>query len=286
MRKTKTMFSKNDTLQTYLDEIRQIPLLTQEEEQDLFKRIKVKAGDKIAKEKLIRSNLRLVVKIARAYIAVDPSLQNDIVQEGNLGLIHAVEKYDLKRSVRFSTYASIWIRQYISRFLSTKRRDIHIPHRKEECLRHARKIEQDLSQILMRQPTTKEIAAEMRMSVEEISLLLNMTNSHVPLEFERLDEEATILDICEDYTYNPEHAFFKKDFQDITLQMLNELKPREKLVLMHRYELNGCKWYTLRKIGDRMQLSSETIRQIENRALKKVSVYAKSMRESLYAETV
>ncbi|MDR2484294.1 MAG: sigma-70 family RNA polymerase sigma factor [Treponema sp.] len=286
MRKNRAVFSeRGDTLQVYLEEIKQIPLLTFEEEIALSKRIQ--KGDASAKEKLIKANSRLVIKIVRTYVAADVSLVPDMIQEGNLGLIHAAEKYDHEKNARFSTYASWWIRQYISRFLVNKRRDIHLPHRKEECLRKLRKVEQALSQTLMRQPTTEEIATEMEVPAEEIRLLLSRTGAHIPLEIDGTDEESSaVLDTYEDYTYNPEQAFFRKFSQDNMIRILNRLKVWEKWVLMHRYQLNGCKRYTLRTIGDKMRISPETVRQIENKALKKIHTYAEELRENLYIEVI
>ena len=286
MRKNKAIFdnnTKSEALQAYFDEIKDIPLLTLEEEKNLFKRLK--DGEKGAKERLIKANSRLVIKIAKVYNSIDPSLKEDIIQEGNLGLIHAVDKYDCQKNTRFSTYASFWIRQYISRFLANKRRDIHLPHRKEECLRNVHKVEQSLTQKLMRQPTTEEIAAEMRIPAKEIGLILNMTSGHISLEAFRTEEDvSSMIDVCEDYTYNPEHTFFRKFSQDTMMRLLNHLNPREKWILIHRYNLNGNKKrYTLRSLGDKMQISPETVRQIENKALQKMRVYALELRENFYA---
>jgi RNA polymerase primary sigma factor len=274
----------DDVLQAYFKQIRQIPLLSFEEELVLSKRIQ--QGDTQAREKLINANLRLVVKIARTYMGMDIFLM-DIIQEGNLGLIHAVEKYSYEKNVRFSTYANWWIRQFISRFLSNKRRIIRLPHRKEEILRKIRKTYHILSQTLMRQPSTEEIAREIGIPVEDVDFILNITSGHISLDEDGVDEEAhSVMDVHEDYTYNPEREFLRKSSQDETLRILNRLKDREKRILMYRYQLNGCKRYTLRTLGDKMGLSPETVRQIELKALKEIKTHAAEFRDTLYVEAI
>jgi RNA polymerase primary sigma factor len=274
-------YKDDDILQTYFDQIKHIPLLSAEEEIALSKRIKT--GDKAAKDQLFKANLRLVVKIAKTYAGAGASISLDIIQEGNIGLMRGVEKYDHTKNVRFSTYAGIWIRQYIIRFLSDQQRDIHLPHRKEECLRKIRKVEQELGQTLMREPSAEEIAEELRIPADEIKTLLNMTSPLVSLETESGDEDAPVIDKYADYTYNPEEEFFKRFSQESVAQILSRLKSREKWVLIHRYQINGCKRYTLRNLSDKMRVSPETVRQIENRALKKMYLYAKEFREALSA---
>ncbi|MDR2535564.1 MAG: RNA polymerase sigma factor RpoD/SigA [Treponema sp.] len=285
MHTIKEISYRDDTLQAYFEEIRRIPLLSLEEELAIAKRIQ--QGDKLAKEKLIRANLRLVITIGRSFFTADVSFM-DIVQEGNLGLMRAAEKYDPDKNARFSTYASWWIRQYISRFMSNKRRTIRLPHRKEQALRKIQKAQHSLRQILLREPTIHEIAEEIRISPEEITFILNMTNGHISLEIGEWDEEnASVVDVHEDYTYNPEREFFRQFTQDNTLRILNRLKTREKWILIYRYQLKGCKRYTLRKLGDKMNLSPETVRQLENKALKEIRRhYEEEFRETLYEKAV
>jgi RNA polymerase primary sigma factor len=257
-----------DALQSYYNTLKTVPLLNFEEELELSKRIQ--KGDEAARHRLIEANLRLVVKIARTYITSDVSFM-DIIQEGNLGLIRAAEKYDHLKNVRFSTYASWWIRQAIIRFLSNRRRTIRLPHRKEETLRKIQKAYHILSQVLMRQPGAKEIADYLGIAKEEVTLILSMTNGLIPLETNLEDAESSaVIDIHEDYTYNPERALMRKSVQDETLRFLNRLKDREKRILIYRYQLNGCERYTLKTIGAEMGISAETVRQIEIKALKKI----------------
>jgi RNA polymerase primary sigma factor len=284
MNKKRASTDKDDVLQTYFDQIRAIPLLSFEEELELSKRIQ--NGDEAAYHKLIEANLRLVVKIARTYLIADVPFM-DIIQEGNIGLMHAAEKYDYERNVRFSTYANWWIRQAICRFLANKRRAIRLPHRKEEILRTIQKTYHSLSQTLMHQPNTEEISEEIGIPVEDIEFILSMTSGTISLETESGDEEAAaVMDFHEDYTYSPERTFMRKSSQADTLRFLDRLKEREKRILMYRYQLNGCERHTLKTIGDKMGLSPETVRQIEIKALQKIRSHAEELRNCLYTEAI
>jgi RNA polymerase primary sigma factor len=274
-------FATDDLLQTYFKQIKKVPLLTFEEELELSRQIQL--GDEKAKQKLIEANLRLVVKIAHTYMTTDVAFM-DIIQEGNIGLMYAAEKYDYKREVRFSTYAHWWIRQFITRFMTNKRRAIRLPHRKEDILRKIQQTTNTLSQSLSRQPTAQEIADYLAISIEEVSFVLNMTSTQFSLEVDdENDETPSILDLREDFTYSPEREFFRQFSREDTLRILSRLQGNEKRVLVYRFQLNGDKKYTLRTIGDKLGVSPETVRQIEIRALKKMRVHAEELRESLYA---
>lgn len=265
-----------DCLQSYFDQIKIIPLLTFEEELELSKRIQ--KGDKQARRRLIEANLRLVVKIARGYLTTDVSLM-DLIQEGNMGLMRAVDKYDHAKQVRFSTYAAWWIRQVITRYLSDKRRIIRLPHRKEEVLRKIQRAYHTLSQLHMRQPKIEEIAAEIGVPQEEVEFILSLVRDIISFELEKSDgESVTAIEFHEDYTYNPERDFMKKSSREATLKVLNHLKEREKNILIYRFQLNGGKAHTLKNISDKMGLSTETIRQIELRALQKLRGHAEELR--------
>jgi RNA polymerase primary sigma factor len=280
MRITETTH-RDDALQTYFREIRRIPLLSLEEELALAQRIR--QGDSLAKEKLIKANLRLAVTIARQFSTDGVSFM-DIIQEGNMGLMRAAETYDPERNARFATYAGWWIRQYISRFLSSKRRNIRLPYRKEQTLRNLMKAYQVLSQTLMRQPTVNEVAEELNIPPEEAALILNIT---ISLETGgRTEETYGIIDLHEDYTYNPEREFFRRFAEDNTLRLLNRLKKRDKWILVYRYQLKNGKRYTLRQLGDKLNLSPETVRQIEKKALKEIRSYGEEFRETLYGEAM
>jgi RNA polymerase primary sigma factor len=271
-------------LEAYFSQIKKIPLLSFEEALELSKRIQ--NGDAEARRRLIEANLRLVVKIARSYTSSSIPLM-DIIQEGNLGLIRAVEKYDYSRNIRFSTYANWWIRQAISRYISNRQRVIRLPHRKEAILHRIQKAYQLLSQTLMHQPRTHEIAEYLQLPVEEVDQILKAGSGAISLEMDIApDESATVEDTHEDYTYNPERVFLKKNARADTIRFLGMLKDREKRILMSRYQLNGSKDHTLKTIGDKMGISPETVRQIELKALNKIRSHAEELRDCVYHEAM
>ncbi|HON14699.1 MAG TPA: RNA polymerase sigma factor RpoD/SigA, partial [Treponema sp.] len=253
MARKKDNFNTDDVLKTYFDQIKAAPLLTFEEELELSRRIM--EGDEAARQRLIESNLRLVVKIAKAYMSNDVSLL-DLIQEGNLGLIHAAQKYDFKKQVRFSTYASWWIKQAITRSLANKRRTIRLPHRKEEALKKIQKAYNTLSQLYMRRPSTDEIAAEVGLPQEEVEYIMNIANGMVSLDADAGDEDSTaLIDLCEDYTYSPDVEFMRNSVREDTLKFLEKLMEREKKILMYRFRFFGGDRYTLKEIGDEMGIS-------------------------------
>lgn len=274
--------SCNDSLQAYFDQLKNIPLLTFNEELELSRCIQ--NGDEAARRRLIEANLRLVVKIARCYVTPDVSLM-DLIQEGNIGLMRAVEKYDHAKQVRFSTYAAWWIRQVITRYLSDKRRTIRLPHRKEEILRKIQQAYHVLSQMNMRQPRIEELAAEIGFPREDVEFVMSLAHDTISLETETGNPETgAVLEYHEDYTYNPERAFIKKHSREATMEVLNHLKDREKRILVYRYQLNGENRRTLKNISYKMGLSTETVRQIEIKALKKLLNHAEELR--IYIEAV
>jgi RNA polymerase primary sigma factor len=272
--------SSDDLLETYFKQIKDFPLLTFEEELELSKQ--VQSGNTEALHKLVNSNLRLVAKIAGLYNLPDiPVL--DIIQEGNMGLIHAASKFDYKKNVRFCTYASWWIRQFISRFISKKRRIVRLPQRKEDALRKIQHAYHTLCQTLMHQPQNTDIAMELGISVQDVDSIVNMAADSLPFEHNTFDDESVCtMDIHEDYTYSPERNLMKKFSRDDTMRILNKLKDKEKRILSYRYQLNGCEYHTLREIGEKLDISPETVRQIEMRALKKIRIHANELRECVY----
>jgi len=224
-------------LETYFRQIKVFPLLTFEDELELSKQ--VLDGNTEALHKLVNSNLRLVVKIAGLYAKNNVSIL-DIIQEGNLGLIHAAGKYDYRKNVRFCTYASWWIRQFICRFLSNKSRMVRLPSRKEEALRKIQYTYHVLCQTLMHQPGNSDIAKELGISVQDVDSIVNMAAGS--LSFEQYlsdDETANAIDIHEDYTYCPERNLMKQASLDNTIRVLNKLKDRERNILTYRSAVNA-----------------------------------------------
>jgi RNA polymerase primary sigma factor len=271
--------SREDALRAYFSQIKRSRLLTFEEELALSRR--VLAGDDSARQTLIESNLRLVVRIAKKYMTRDVSLL-DLIQEGNLGLIKAASKYDFRKHVRFSTYASWWIKQAIVRALSNKRRTIRLPHRKEEKLRKINKAYNTLSQELKRAPNIEEIAQELGLKKREVETIVQLSNAIVSLDGPTQEDSGTLQDVIEDNSYIPERDLLREDLRERTLKFLETLLEKEKQILLYRFAFYGGKKYTLKKIGDEMGISPETVRQIEIRALRKLKENAEELREFVY----
>jgi RNA polymerase primary sigma factor len=275
----------DDILQIYFDQIKAYPLLSPDEEIELARLVQ-EEGNQEALHKLIVANLRLVIKIARAYAAPDVPFI-DLVQEGNIGLIDAAEKYDYAKNLRFCTYASWWIRQFIARYLTNKRRIVRLPHRKEEILRRIQRTYHTLSQTLMHQPRTEDIADELGISVQDIDFIVNMSSGPLPLELDiDRDDSSIVMEIHEDYTYCPEQNMLRQYYRDGARRFLDRLKDREKQVLSYRYQLEDGKPHTLKEIGDKMDLSPETVRQIEKRALAKIRSHADDLKNFGFLEAM
>ena len=277
--KVQSVESKEDTLRAYFAQIKKSRLLTFEEELALSKR--VLDGDDAARQTLIEANLRLVVRIAKKYMTRDVALL-DLIQEGNLGLIKAASKYDFHKRVRFSTYASWWIKQAIVRALSNKRRTIRLPHRKEEKLRKINKAYNSLSQELKRTPNIEEIAEELGLKMREVETIMQLSNAVVSLDGPTQEDSGTLQDVIEDTSYIPEKDLLRENLRERTLKFLETLLDKEKQILLYRFAFYGGKKYTLKKIGDEMGISPETVRQIEIRALKKLKESAQELREFVY----
>ncbi|MCL2205511.1 MAG: sigma-70 family RNA polymerase sigma factor [Treponema sp.] len=244
----------NACLELYFQQIKNIPLLSFEEELSLARLIA--RGNKQALSRLIQSNLRLVVKIAYAF-KQHGEISMDVIQEGNIGLMRAAEKFDADKNVRFSTYATWWIRQAILRSLG-KERHIHLSRGKEDMLRKIHKCKHSLNQLYARAPNSEEIAATIGASKTEVENLLNASQN-----FENVQEEG-------DNTFNPELALMRKSFEEDTVNALNTLNEGERKIIIWRYELNGNRRVSLKKIGNHMGVSAETVRQTEKRALVKL----------------
>jgi RNA polymerase primary sigma factor len=288
MKTTKSSQSKTkkseDILQIYFAQIKAYPLLNFDEELELSRLIQ--QGNQNALNKLIKANLRLVVKIARTYTAPNIPLM-DLVQEGNIGLMHAAEKYNHEKKVRFCTYAAWWIRQFISRYLTNKHRIVKLPHRKEEILRKIQHTYHSLSQSLMHQPRTGDIASELGISVQDIDSIVNMSFGLLPLEWDAGKEDsAAVIDVHEDYTYCPERNLFRQYYRDGARRFLDRLKDREKQVLTYSYQLDKGGPRTLKEIGDTLDISPETVRQIEKKALAKIRSHVDEFRNFDFQEAI
>lgn len=277
-KKKKTRYTE-DNLIAYFNQIKNIPLLSGEEEWELSK--KILKGDESAKKKLIEANLRLVVKIAKGFVSKDIQLL-DLVQEGNIGLMKAAEKFDYKKHVRFSTYAAWWIKQAIVRSLSNKKRVIRLPHRKEEAIKRIQRAYTNLAQQYSRTPSVDEVATELDMKVEDVVALLNASSSVISLEAETNEDAGTLMDLCEDNSFNPDRTLLEKSMQEDTLLFLEHLMEREREILMYRFAFYGNHKYTLKTIGEKMGISPETVRQIEKRAIRKLKEHAHEVRDYVY----
>jgi len=271
---------ENSSLNLYLSSIRKDRLLTAEEEKLLSR--KILEGDAWAREKLIRSNLRLVVRIARGYLTPDMELL-DLIQEGNVGLIKAAEKFDFSKNVRFSTYASFWIKQSIARALSNKSRLIKLPHRKEESLRKISKATQKLSKVMGRMPEVEELAEETSMREEEIKKILQLPGKILSIDATEENNHMPLSNILTDSSYDPDHIVIRNYLREKTREMLTILSENERNVLLLRYSFINGKKYTLKDIGTKLGISPETVRQIEMKALRKIREHFSNLRELISA---
>lgn len=253
----------------YLKEIGKVPLLTQEEENELSKR--VKDGDAEAARRLAEANLRLVVSIAKRY-AGRGMLLSDLIQEGNLGLMKAVDKFDYQKGYRFSTYATWWIRQAITRAIADQGRTIRIPVHMVETVNRLRKTSRILTQELGREPTPDELAQKLQMPKEQVTEILRIMMEPVSLENPVGDEEDTHLgDFMPDLAFPPpsEEASYRVMRAQL-LEVLSTLTERERKVLELRFGLEDGEVHTLEEVGEEFHVTRERIRQIESKALRKL----------------
>ena len=267
VKKTYSYHNSEESTQLYFEQVKVYPLLNFEQELALSRRIQ--AGDLKARQELIQGNLRLVNTIAKQYGHYGIGFI-DLIQEGNLGLMHAAQKYDANHEVRFSTYASWWIKQAITRAIDNKQRAIRLPHRKEESLRKIQRAFNQLSQELMRKPSIDEISQEIGLAVNEIITILNIGLGSVSFDAEIGEDNVTMHDIIQDTTYAPEEILERKTIQDDINAMLHQLESRERDVLAYRFALGGCEKMTLKHISEKLGVSPETVRQIELRAMRKM----------------
>lgn len=273
-------FQKIDEIfSIYLKDIGKIPLLTPEQEIETAK--KVKEGDKEAKQLMINSNLRLVVNIAKHYKVngVDPM---DLVQEGNQGLITAVERYDVDKGYRFSTYATWWIKQAITRYIMNNSRTIRIPVHAMETYSKIEKCRKKLEQEIYREPTVTEIAEHLHMEEDKVTQIINTMSDirslDAPINSDEDGDESTLGEFVSTDTWlSPEEQYYNTELHEVIMGILNEKKvdgndrfnSREKEVIMRRFGFYG-RTYTLEEVGQQMGVTRERIRQIESKVLKKL----------------
>ena len=259
----------DDPVRMYLREIGRIPLLSYDEELELAK--KVLAGDEAAKQKLAESNLRLVVSIAKKYVGRG-MLFLDLIQEGNMGLIKAVEKFDYTKGYKFSTYATWWIRQAITRAIADQARTIRIPVHMVETINKLIRTSRHLLQQLGREPTPEEIAAEMEIPVEKVTEIQKIAQDPVSLETPIGEEDDSHLGdfIQDDDSPAPQEAAAYTLLREQLEEVMKTLTPREAKVLKLRFGLEDGKSRTLEEVGKEFNVTRERIRQIEAKALRKL----------------
>ncbi len=263
----------SDSVQMYLKEIGKYPLLSAEEEIDLAKRIE--RNDEQARQKLALSNLRLVVSIAKKYVGRSANLTLlDLIQEGNIGLFKAVEKFDYKKGYKFSTYATWWIRQAITRALADQGRTIRIPVHMVETINKYQQVVRRLVQDLGRDPLPEEVAAEMGVDVEKIRHIIKISQDTISLETpvgDKDDEDSALENfIPDEESISPATSAARKILKQYINEIISDLTPREQKILDMRFGLSDGVTHTLEEVGKVFSVTRERIRQIEAKALEKI----------------
>ncbi|MBI5621743.1 sigma-70 family RNA polymerase sigma factor [Candidatus Falkowbacteria bacterium] len=260
-----------DSIQMYLREIGKVSLLTAEEEVALAKR--KEKNDKEASKRLIEANLRLVVSIAKKFVGKSLSLA-DLIQEGNIGLFRAVEKFEYRKGYKFSTYATWWIRQAITRALADQSRTIRIPVHMVETINKFQQIERQLIQDLGREPLPEEIAAEMGEELDKVRHIIKISQDTISLETsvgDDGDDDSTLEDFIEDVrSVTPDRAAALQLLRDYVKDIIRDLSPREQKILEMRFGLGDGVSHTLEEVGKEFDVTRERIRQIEAKALEKI----------------
>jgi len=275
--------SQDESLARYFEEISQTPLLTFEDELELSRR--VEAGDELARKRLIQANLRLVVKIAKAYSRYGTAFL-DLIQEGNLGLIRAVEKFDYTKGFKFSTYATWWIRQAITRAIADQARTIRIPVHMVETMNKVLRISRQMLQELGREPTIDEIAAKVELTPDKVREIQRIAQEPVSLETPVGEEDDSLLgDFVEDpNVIAPATAAARALLSEAIEEALQELNDREQQVVRLRFGLDDGQIRTLEEVGREFSVTRERIRQIESKTLAKLRHPTRSQRLRDYLE--
>jgi RNA polymerase primary sigma factor len=258
-----------DSIDMYLDKIGQWPLLTKAQEQELSKRSK--QGDFAAKQLLVESNLRLVVSVAKAYCKSGMPLA-DLIQEGNIGLMKAVESFDHARGYRFSTYAVAWIRQSIARGIEKHGRTIRVPSYVIQSIRKLSRLESAMAGEMGREPTLDELAGRAQLSSDKVVCLMEAKESLVSLDDGQGVEGSGLLieriqDAC---AIDPEHEALTVEAAELVNKLLSGLNPQEKMIIERRFGLQDGERLTLQQIGRELSITRERVRQLEARALRKL----------------
>ncbi|MDD5130726.1 MAG: sigma-70 family RNA polymerase sigma factor [Candidatus Omnitrophica bacterium] len=270
-----------EALKTYLKEVRLIPLLTAKQEIELSKRIR--KGDEMARKDMIRANLRLVINIAKRYMRMGTPFL-DLIEEGNLGLMKAVEKFDHRKGFRFSTYAAWWIRQGITRSISEQGKMIRVPVYMNDLITKWKKTKENLSQKLKRLPSDQEIAKKLKLTpekTEQINFWMSSTTSSLEAPIGE-DNENQISELVEDKNaIAPDAGIVKLLDRERIDNLLEEIDPREREILDLRFGLSNIKPQTLAVVAKKLGVSRERIRQIEEMALKKLRKFVAGQEKEL-----
>ena len=264
-------YSSSDSVREYLNEIGRIELLTPEEEKELT--INAKEGNKYARERIIEGNLRLVASVAKRYLGRGlPFL--DLIQEGNIGLMKAIDKFEPSYGFRFSTYATWWIRQAITRALASSSRNIRIPVHMAEKVRKYKTKQMELASMLGREPTIEEMMEELNLSRDNVIELHNLANDTISLnsKIDVTEDESELIEFIPSEEETPEELFEKKDLRKLLMQLLNtaNYKERDREVLLYRFGLKTGVPMTLNEVGEKFNITRERVRQIESIAKKRV----------------
>jgi RNA polymerase primary sigma factor len=266
-----------DAVQMYLKEIGKTALLTKDEERELAKR--AEKGDEEARQRLMKANLRLVVSIAKRYVNRTPHLSIlDLIQEGNIGLSRAVEKFDYRRGFKFSTYATWWIRQAITRALADQSRTVRIPVHMVETISKYTQVRRQLIQELGRDPLAEEIAAEMGIDVDRVRHIQKISQEVLSIETPIGDEDDSTLSdfIPDDRNPTPSQSTARAMLRDLIQEIMIDLSEREQQILKLRFGLDDGVYHTLEEVGKAFGVTRERIRQIEAKALEKIREHGKA----------